>query len=80
MRNSRQQLSYNVKLLSTGEWMLAVENRDEDDEPRGDPDMAPIYLRRLLPVLCNTFQATMLPSVRSVGLSQIRVIFNFRNG
>lgn len=44
--------------------MMGAENRGENDEPRGDPDMAPLYLRRLLPVLCNTFQATMLPSVR----------------
>ena len=43
---------------------MTPENRGESEEPRGDPEMAPVYLRRLLPVLCNTFQATMLPSVR----------------
>ncbi|BES94932.1 Sad1 / UNC-like C-terminal [Nesidiocoris tenuis] len=64
-------------LQSPGEWMLAVENRDEDDEPRGDPDMAPIYLRRLLPVLCNTFQATMLPSVRKSSLNLIKKMVHY---
>lgn len=37
---------------------------EESSEPKGDPEMAPVYLRRLLPVFCNTFQSTMLASVR----------------
>lgn len=37
---------------------------EESSEPRGDPEMAPIYLRRLLPVFAQTFQQTMLPSIR----------------
>lgn len=41
----------------------SVESEDLS-EPKGDPEIAPIYLRRLLPVFCNTFQSTMLPSVR----------------
>jgi E3 ubiquitin-protein ligase HECTD1 len=41
----------------------AVES-DDSGEPKGDPEMAPVYLRRLLPVFCNTFQSTMLASVR----------------
>lgn len=36
----------------------------ESEGPKGDPEMAPVYLNRLLPVLCDTFQATMLASVR----------------
>lgn len=37
---------------------------EESSEPRGDPEMAPIYLKRLLPVFAQTFQQTMLPSIR----------------
>lgn len=37
---------------------------EESLEPKGDPEMAPIYLKRMLPVFCNTFQSTMLPSIR----------------
>lgn len=37
---------------------------NESKEPKGDPEMAEIYLKRLLPVFCHTFQSTMLPSVR----------------
>lgn len=47
---------------------------DSEDitEPKGDPEMAPIYLKRLLPVFCSTFQATMLPSVRKASLGLIK--------
>jgi len=55
-----------------GEWMIPAEKEkkadtvepDDSGEPKGDPEMAPVYLRRLLPVFCNTFQSTMLASVR----------------
>ena len=33
-------------------------------EVKGDPEMAPGYLRHLLPVFTHVFQAAMLPSVR----------------
>ncbi|KAL1139402.1 hypothetical protein AAG570_006386 [Ranatra chinensis] len=64
-------------LQSPGEWMMAPESRGESEEPRGDPEMAPVYLRRLLPVLCNTFQATMLPSVRKSSLSLIKKMVHY---
>lgn len=59
-----------------GDWMCPVNkgdekkkkdaNKDEEEcnEPKGDPEMAPIYLKRLLPVFAQTFQQTMLPSIR----------------
>lgn len=59
-----------------GDWMCPVNKGDdkkkkdmnkeeeESSEPRGDPEMAPVYLRRLLPVFAQTFQQTMLPSIR----------------
>lgn len=62
--------------LSAGDWMCPVNkgddkkkkdtNKDEEEcnEPKGDPEMAPIYLKRLLPVFAQTFQQTMLPSIR----------------
>lgn len=33
-------------------------------EVKGDPEMAPVYLRHLLPVFTHVFQAAMLQSVR----------------
>nr|XP_033808047.1 E3 ubiquitin-protein ligase HECTD1 isoform X5 [Geotrypetes seraphini] len=76
-------------LQSPGDWMCPVNkgddkkkkdaNKDEDDcnEPRGDPEMAPIYLKRLLPVFAQTFQQTMLPSIRKASLALIRKMIHF---
>lgn len=65
-------------LLSPGEWMTTVSRKegveDDNNEPRGDPEMAPVYLKFFLPVFCKTFQNTMLASVRrsSLGKSNLR--------
>ncbi|XP_032682620.1 E3 ubiquitin-protein ligase HECTD1 isoform X6 [Odontomachus brunneus] len=72
-------------LQSPGEWMLPPnqEHRkleaevEEFTEPKGDPEMAPVYLKRLLPVFCATFQSTMLPSVRKASLSLIRKMVHY---
>jgi len=45
---------------------------NESKEPKGDPEMAAIYLKRLMPVFCHTFQSTMLPSIRYFSI-------NFKN-
>ncbi|XP_067009629.1 E3 ubiquitin-protein ligase HECTD1 isoform X3 [Anabrus simplex] len=72
-------------LQSPGEWMIPSEKEKKPDtvepedssEPKGDPEMAPVYLRRLLPVFCNTFQSTMLPSVRKASLSLIKKMVHY---
>ncbi|XP_046739535.1 E3 ubiquitin-protein ligase HECTD1 isoform X6 [Diprion similis] len=72
-------------LQSPGEWMLPPnqENRKPETEvenftePKGDPEMAPVYLKRLLPVFCATFQSTMLSSVRKASLSLIRKMVHY---
>ncbi|XP_036893434.1 E3 ubiquitin-protein ligase HECTD1 isoform X4 [Sturnira hondurensis] len=78
-----------VILQSPGDWMCPVNkgddkkkkdtNKDEEEcnEPKGDPEMAPIYLRRLLPVFAQTFQQTMLPSIRKASLALIRKMIHF---
>ncbi|XP_028141816.2 E3 ubiquitin-protein ligase HECTD1 isoform X2 [Diabrotica virgifera virgifera] len=73
-------------LQSPGEWMIPVdkernrksESESEDNiEPKGDPEMAPIYLQRLLPVFCTTLQSTMLASVRKASLGLIRKMVHY---
>ncbi|PNF13829.1 hypothetical protein B7P43_G12448, partial [Cryptotermes secundus] len=54
----------------------AVES-DDSGEPKGDPEMAPVYLRRLLPVFCNTFQSTMLASIRKASLNLIKKMVHY---
>uniref|UniRef100_A0A4W5NBG2 E3 ubiquitin-protein ligase n=1 Tax=Hucho hucho TaxID=62062 RepID=A0A4W5NBG2_9TELE len=75
-------------LQSPGDWMCPV-NKGEDkkkkdlneeeeaSEPKGDPEMAPIYLKRLLPVFAQTFQHTMLPSIRKASLALIRKMIHY---
>lgn len=40
------------------------EEKEDPTEPKGDPEVAPLYLKQLLPVFTCVFQSTMLPSVR----------------
>nr|XP_015205637.1 PREDICTED: E3 ubiquitin-protein ligase HECTD1 isoform X8 [Lepisosteus oculatus] len=76
-------------LQSPGDWMCPVNKGDdkkkkdvnkeeeEGNEPKGDPEMAPIYLKRLLPVFAQTFQETMLPSIRKASLALIRKMIHY---
>ncbi|XP_041122673.1 E3 ubiquitin-protein ligase HECTD1-like isoform X6 [Polyodon spathula] len=75
-------------LQSPGDWMCPVKGDDkkkkdvnkeeeETNEPKGDPEMAPIYLKRLLPVFAQTFQQTMLPSIRKASLALIRKMIHY---
>ncbi|XP_060789893.1 E3 ubiquitin-protein ligase HECTD1 isoform X4 [Neoarius graeffei] len=76
-------------LQSPGDWMCPVNkgddkkkkdvNKEEEEgsEPKGDPEMAPIYLKRLLPVFAQTFQQTMLPSIRKASLALIRKMVHY---
>ncbi|XP_052436751.1 E3 ubiquitin-protein ligase HECTD1 isoform X7 [Carassius gibelio] len=75
-------------LQSPGDWMCPVNKGDdkkkkdvkeeeEGSEPKGDPEMAPIYLKRLLPVFAQTFQQTMLPSIRKASLALIRKMVHY---
>ncbi|GAB6021555.1 hypothetical protein CHUAL_004153 [Chamberlinius hualienensis] len=73
-------------LQSPGEWMMPIETKDkkevdkeaeDDNEPKGDPDMAPLYLRRLLPVFCQTYHSTMIHSVRKSSLNLIRKMIHY---
>lgn len=68
-------------LQSPGEWMSARSDQkynayDGNSEPRGDPEMAPVYLRFFMPLICRTFQGTMLTSIRKSSLGK----FKFNTG
>lgn len=43
---------------------LIEEDKGECTEPKGDPEVAPIYIRGLLPVFAQVFHGSMLTSVR----------------
>jgi E3 ubiquitin-protein ligase HECTD1 len=71
-------------LQSPGEWMTSSVRSDpadpnsENNEPRGDPEMAPVYLKFFLPVFCKTFQSTMLSSVRRSSLGKVESFFHIQ--
>jgi len=71
-------------LQSPGEWMSSGHLLSSKDgqaytlmEPRGDPEMAPVYLKLLLPIFCRTFQGSMLSSVRRASLGLIKKIVQY---
>lgn len=50
------------------------EKKEIPAEPKGDPEMAPVYIKMLLPVFTQVYQGTMLPSVRLVPLVTCRFV------
>ena len=40
------------------------EEEEEREDDKGDPEMAPVYLKRLFPVLAEVFHSTLAPALR----------------
>lgn len=55
----------------------AMEGEGEVSEPRGDPEVAPVYVKQLLPVFTHVFTSTMLPSVRKSSLSLLKKMIHY---
>ncbi|ODM98949.1 E3 ubiquitin-protein ligase HECTD1 [Orchesella cincta] len=73
-------------LQSPGEWMMPAEigrerakseSEEIPPEARGDPEMSPVYLQRLLPIFCSTYHSTMIPSVRRASLNLIKKMVHY---
>ncbi|XP_014675759.1 PREDICTED: E3 ubiquitin-protein ligase HECTD1-like, partial [Priapulus caudatus] len=79
-------------LQSPGEWMLPVgeskdqkkpdqqeeeEEQQEAEEERGDREMAAVYLRVLLPLFADTFQGSMMTSIRKASLNLLRKMIHY---
>jgi hypothetical protein len=41
-------------------------------EPKGDPEMTPVYIRRLLPLFLNKYRSTLLQSARRSSVNLIQ--------
>lgn len=53
---------------------------DDPQTPRGDPEMIPEYVKTLLPMFCQTYQSTMIQSVKRSSLGLIKKMVHYMNG
>jgi len=51
-----------------------------EGEKKGDPEMIPVYVKSLLPMFCQTYQSTMIQSVKRSSLGLIKKIVHYMNG
>ncbi|XP_048585863.1 E3 ubiquitin-protein ligase HECTD1-like isoform X2 [Nematostella vectensis] len=54
-----------------------TEEPQKEEEIVGDPEMAPIYLKTLLPVLARNYLNTMMPTIRKATLALIRKMVHY---
>eukprot|EP00794_Sanderia_malayensis_P020162 gene20162-22137_t len=59
-----------------------AKQEDKISEPivKGDPEMAPVYVKRLLPVFCQTFRSSLVPSIRKATLSIVKKVIHLIPG
>ena len=50
---------------------------EQEKGPKGDPEMVPIYVDTLLPMFCQTFQSSMVASVKRAGLGLIKKMLHY---
>ena len=71
-------------LQSPGDWVVqsdslqgSAEQGLQEQGPRGDLEMVPLYVDTLLPVFCHTFQSTMIASVKRASLGLIKKMLHY---
>lgn len=52
--------------MEEGEKKESSVDEEDQNEVKGDPEVAPIYVQRLLPVFTHVFQSSMIQSIRLV--------------
>lgn len=53
------------------------EKKEEPEDIKGDPEMAPIYLKNLLPLFAKNYKETMMPSIRKATLALMRKMIHY---
>ena len=53
------------------------EKKEEPEDVKGDPEMAPIYLKNLLPLFAKNYKETMMPSIRKATLALMRKMIHY---
>ena len=53
------------------------EEEPSDDVIKGDWEMAPLYVTRLLPVFAQTFRSSLVPSIRKATLAIMKKVIHY---
>ena len=59
---------------------ISKSDAEDPQNPKGDPEMIPVYVKSLLPMFCQTYQSTMIQSVKRSSLGLIKKIIHYLNG
>ena len=51
--------------------------KEEEEEDKGDPEMAPVYIKRLLPVMAEVFHSSLAPALRKECLRLMKKICRY---
>ena len=53
------------------------EKSEEPEDVKGDPEMAPVYLKSLLRLFAKNYKDTMMPSIRKATLALMRKMIHY---
>ena len=58
-------------------FVATLDQGDREQGPKGDPEMVPTYVDILLPMFCQTFQSSMVASVKRASLGLIKKMLHY---
>lgn len=75
--NSSASTSVPTQPAAAQESTSVVEKKEEPEDVKGDPEMAPVYLKNLLPLFAKNYKETMMPSIRKATLALMRKMIHY---
>ena len=75
--NSSASSSTPAQPAATQDSTSAEEKKEEPEDVKGDPEMAPVYLKNLLPLFAKNYKDTMMPSIRKATLALMRKMIHY---
>lgn len=75
--NSSASSSTPAQPAATQDSTSAEEKKEEPEDVKGDPEMAPVYLKNLLPLFAKNYKETMMPSIRKATLALMRKMIHY---
>lgn len=75
--NSSASASAPAQPAATQDSANTEEKKEEPEDVKGDPEMAPVYLKTLLPLFAKNYKDTMMPSIRKATLALMRKMIHY---